>query len=118
MTELDHPGLPLEVCIVDPDAFTPYYDRNLAHALGRRGWSVELLTSRSQFEDVAAIDSIAVAAVFFRRMKGGRWPVLVRRGLKALAYPSGLGACSAKTTGHGCVSRKIRQALRTKLYAS
>jgi glycosyltransferase involved in cell wall biosynthesis len=42
----------VRVAIADPPAFTPWYDHELATALGRPGVAVELLTSRFRFSEL------------------------------------------------------------------
>jgi glycosyltransferase involved in cell wall biosynthesis len=44
----------VRVLLADPPAFTPWYDHELAAALGRAGADVELATSRFRFGDVPA----------------------------------------------------------------
>ena len=44
----------MHVVLVDPAAFTPQYDHELASALARRGAEVTLLTSRFRFADAPA----------------------------------------------------------------
>ena len=46
----------MNVVLADPPAFTPWYDHELAAALGRAGADVELQTSRFRFGDVPAPD--------------------------------------------------------------
>ena len=46
----------MRVLLADPPAFTPWYDHELAAALGRAGADVELETSRFRFGDVPAPD--------------------------------------------------------------
>jgi len=46
----------VNVVLADPPAFTPWYDHELAAALGRAGADVELQTSRFRFGDVPAPD--------------------------------------------------------------
>jgi glycosyltransferase involved in cell wall biosynthesis len=46
----------VHVVLADPPAFTPWYDHELAAALGRAGADVELQTSRFRFGDVPAPD--------------------------------------------------------------
>ena len=46
----------MRVLLADPPAFTPWYDHELAAALGRAGADVELQTSRFRFGDAPAAD--------------------------------------------------------------
>ena len=46
----------MHVLLADPPAFTPWYDHELAAALGRAGADVELQTSRFRFGDVPDAD--------------------------------------------------------------
>ena len=46
----------MNVVLADPPAFTPWYDHELAAALGRAGADVELQTSRFRFGDVPSPD--------------------------------------------------------------
>ena len=46
----------MRVLLADPPAFTPWYDHELAAALGRAGVDVELQTSRFRFGDVPRAD--------------------------------------------------------------
>lgn len=46
----------MRVLLADPPAFTPWYDHELAAALGRAGADVELRTSRFRFGTVPAAD--------------------------------------------------------------
>lgn len=46
----------MRVLLADPPAFTPWYDHELAAALGRAGADVELQTSRFRFGDVPDAD--------------------------------------------------------------
>jgi glycosyltransferase involved in cell wall biosynthesis len=46
----------MRVLLADPPAFTPWYDHELAAALGRAGVDVELQTSRLRFGDAPAAD--------------------------------------------------------------
>jgi glycosyltransferase involved in cell wall biosynthesis len=46
----------VRVLLADPPAFTPWYDHELAAALGRAGADVELQTSRFRFGEVPAAD--------------------------------------------------------------
>ncbi len=46
----------MRVLLADPSAFTPWYDHELAAALGRAGADVELATSRFRFADVPEPD--------------------------------------------------------------
>ena len=46
----------MRVLLADPPAFTPWYDHELAAALGRAGVDVELQTSRFRFGDAPAAD--------------------------------------------------------------
>src|SRR5918999_3746875 len=65
----------MRVQLVDPSAFTPPYDRQLAAALARAGAEVELLTSRFLYGPVPEADGYRVAEHFYRRT--------ARRGLEA-----------------------------------
>ncbi len=46
----------MRVLLADPPAFTPWYDHELASALGRAGVEVELQTSRFRFGEVPDVD--------------------------------------------------------------
>src|SRR5947208_13817969 len=46
----------MHVLLADPPAFTPWYDHELAAALGRAGAEVELQTSRFRFGEVPPVD--------------------------------------------------------------
>jgi glycosyltransferase involved in cell wall biosynthesis len=46
----------MHVLLADPPAFTPWYDHELAAALGRAGADVELQTSRFRFGEVPPVD--------------------------------------------------------------
>jgi len=47
----------VHVVIADPPAYTPWYDHELARALGQAGAAVELLTSRFRFSELPAPDA-------------------------------------------------------------
>src|SRR5262245_36284649 len=46
----------MRVVIADPPAYTPWYDHELAEALGRAGANVQLATSRFRFADLPAAE--------------------------------------------------------------
>ncbi len=60
----------MRVVLADPPAFTPWYDHELASALGRAGADVELQTSRFRFGETPAADG-------YRRVE--RWYPLSSR---------------------------------------
>jgi len=55
----------MRVALVDPAAFTPYYDHALAASLARSGAGVELITSRFRFGDAPAPDGYARNEAFY-----------------------------------------------------
>lgn len=55
----------MRLLIVDPAAFTPQYDHELAAALVRTGVEVELLTSRFRFGEVPAPDGYSRNELFY-----------------------------------------------------
>jgi glycosyltransferase involved in cell wall biosynthesis len=80
----------MHVLLVDPAAFTPQYDHELAAALARAGVSVELVTSRFRFGETPAPLGYRRSELFyslssriFRRSR-------LRLPLKALEHPVGL----------------------------
>ena len=77
------------VLMVDPGNYTPYYDVNLCDALIKQGWAVEWLTSPYLFERIDAPSNLRVKHLFLRRVVSmtSKFPSLVRRGVKAAAYP-------------------------------
>jgi glycosyltransferase involved in cell wall biosynthesis len=81
----------LRVVLVDPSAFTPQYDHELAAALVRAGAEVDLVTSRFRFGQAPGPDGYARSEVFyplssrvFRRSR-------LRLPLKVLEHPFGVG---------------------------
>ncbi|HEU4703327.1 MAG TPA: glycosyltransferase family 4 protein [Conexibacter sp.] len=61
---------PLSVQLVDPSAFTPPYDHELAGALARAGVRVELVTSRFAYGEVPRAEGYAVDERFYRFAPG------------------------------------------------
>ena len=55
----------MRVALVDPAAFTPQYDHELAAALARAGTEVELVTSRFRFGEVPAADGYRRSELFY-----------------------------------------------------
>ena len=53
------------MALVDPAAFTPQYDHELAAALGRAGTTVELVTSPFRFGEVPAADGYRRSELFY-----------------------------------------------------
>lgn len=88
------------VLILDPGNFTPLYDVNLGLELVERGWDVEWVTSKHQFDEMPAAGSVRVREAFFGRL--GRPPFdrlaalrqmrHLRRATKMLSYPLELAA--------------------------
>lgn len=58
------------VDLVDPPAFSPPYDHELAAALARAGAAVRLVTSRFDYGEVPAPDGYVRAEYFYRRARG------------------------------------------------
>ena len=82
----------MRALLVDPSAFTPAYDHELAAALARAGADVELVTSRFRFGDTDDPDGYTRTELFyplssriFRRSR-------LRLPLKAAEHPVGLAA--------------------------
>ncbi|MSO57907.1 MAG: glycosyltransferase [Thermoleophilia bacterium] len=78
----------MHVTLVDPPAFTPPYDHELAAALARAGVDVELVTSRFRFGERPAADGY--------RLRDGFYPLSARVGsrplrlaLRAFEHPLG-----------------------------
>ena len=133
---MSSPGLlrRAQVVLLDPGCFTPFYDRALAQQLAQRGWQVDWITSPWEFEDLAPPPGVRTTRPFFRRLHGrlgrGKRPrrsTLLRRVLKALAYPLGLArvarllarcrpasctcserTCRCSTPGLGAIWRRSR----------
>jgi glycosyltransferase involved in cell wall biosynthesis len=61
---------PVRTAVVDPSAYTPAYDHALCAALARAGASVQLVTSRFAYGDVAATDGYVRQDLFYRRARG------------------------------------------------
>ena len=55
----------MRVLLADPPAFTPWYDHELATALGRAGADVELATSRFRFGELPAPDGYRRSERFY-----------------------------------------------------
>jgi glycosyltransferase involved in cell wall biosynthesis len=55
----------VRLLLVDPAAFTPQYDHELASALARRGVDVELITSRFRFGDVPSPNGYGRTELFY-----------------------------------------------------
>jgi glycosyltransferase involved in cell wall biosynthesis len=55
----------VRVLLADPPAFTPWYDHELARALGAAGADVELATSRFRFGDLPAADGYRRSERFY-----------------------------------------------------
>jgi len=55
----------VRLLLVDPAAFTPQYDHELAAALGRRGIDVELITSRFRFGDAPEPNGYGRTELFY-----------------------------------------------------
>jgi len=55
----------VHVLLVDPGAFTPPYDHELAAALARRGADVELVTSPFRFGDAPTPDGYRRRELFY-----------------------------------------------------
>ena len=55
----------MRLLLVDPAAFTPQYDHELAAALVRAGIDVELLTSRFRFGDSPAPNGYMRTELFY-----------------------------------------------------
>lgn len=85
----------LTVQILDPGNYTPYYDLNLAFALGHCGWQVKWLTSRFLFEELELPTGVNADYVFFNLLESARVQRItrirerhrLRRTFKAFAYP-------------------------------
>jgi glycosyltransferase involved in cell wall biosynthesis len=80
----------MRVLLVDPPAFTPAYDHELASALARAGTEVELVTSRFRFGETPAPAGYRRRETFYplssRLFRRSR----LRLPLKALEHPLGL----------------------------
>ena len=76
----------MRVVLVDPPAFTPPYDHELAAALARAGAEVELLTSRFRFGERPAPDGYRLVESLYTRSSGVRRDA-VRLPLKVLEHP-------------------------------
>lgn len=80
----------MRVVLVDPPAFTPQYDHELAAALARTGTDVELVTSRFRFGEVPTPEGYRRSELFYplssRLFRRSR----LRLPLKALEHPLGL----------------------------
>ena len=55
----------MRVLLADPPAYTPWYDHELAAALGRAGADVELATSRFRFGELPPPDGYRRSEVFY-----------------------------------------------------
>src|SRR6266516_6421071 len=55
----------MRLLLIDPAAFTPQYDHELAAALARAGTEVELLTSHFRFGEAPAPDGYARSELFY-----------------------------------------------------
>lgn len=60
----------MRVHVVDPSAFTPFYDHALCTALSSTGLDVELVTSRFAYGSVTSGSGYAVRELFYRRALG------------------------------------------------
>lgn len=83
----------MRVLLVDPSAFTPYYDFGLATALTRAGCEVELATTRFPYDTLPSPEGFQLIYPFYgvyRHLSeqlscvGPSW---LRRALKAVEYP-------------------------------
>lgn len=83
----------MRVLIIDPSAFTPYYDFSLAKALACAGCQVELATTRFPYDTLPAPNNFRLTDPFYglysalsaRLARAG--PGWLRRGLRAAEYP-------------------------------
>src|ERR1700749_1773107 len=76
----------LKIKIIDPSAFTPPYDRELAAALARAGAEVELLTTRFLYGPVPPVDGYRVDEFFYRRSAARGLEAPARLPFKAAAH--------------------------------
>src|SRR5438876_10379448 len=72
----------MRVQIVDPPAYTPWYDRPLCAALARAGADVELITSRFVHGPLPPPEGYRVTEAFYRRSSGRGADAPARRALK------------------------------------
>src|SRR5215218_4410868 len=87
----------MRALIVDPPAYTPPYDHELAAALARAGADVELVTSRFRFGEVPPVDGYrrveafySVSSRLFRRSR-------LRLPVKALEHPLGMARLALRS---------------------
>lgn len=85
----------LDVTMLDPGNFLPYYNASLCEALSSLGLNIELITSVFLFEDLEKPKCYREERVFFRLIRGDRrqWfrdHARIRRALKMISYPVGL----------------------------
>jgi glycosyltransferase involved in cell wall biosynthesis len=64
-------SVPVKVHVVDPSAYTPFYDHALCAALARTGVDVELYTSRFAYASAPEPDGYARRELFYRAARGG-----------------------------------------------
>ena len=88
----------MRVVLADPPAFTPWYDHELAAALGRAGADVEVLTSHFRFAELPPPDGYRrvehfypLSSRLFRRSKA-RLPLKAAEHLAVAASLSGIKA--------------------------
>jgi len=83
----------MRVLLVDPSAFTPYYDFSLAKALTNVGCQVELATTRFPYDVLPAPEGFSLTYPFYGLYShlsehvGRAGPGWLRRGLKVAEYP-------------------------------
>jgi glycosyltransferase involved in cell wall biosynthesis len=82
----------MRVVLVDPPAFTPTYDHELAAALARAGAEVELVTSRFRFGDVPRPDGYERRELFYPLSSRLFGRSRLRLPLKVAEHPLGLAA--------------------------
>jgi glycosyltransferase involved in cell wall biosynthesis len=82
----------MRVVLVDPPAFTPTYDHELAAALARAGADVELVTSHFRFGDAPAADGYARRELFYPVSSRVFGRSRLRLPLKVAEHPLGLAA--------------------------
>ncbi|MGZ8716085.1 MAG: glycosyltransferase family 4 protein [Gaiellaceae bacterium] len=82
----------MRVLLVDPPAFTPTYDHELAAAHARAGADVELVTSRFRFGEVPAPDGYVRTELFYPLSSRLFRRSSLRLPLKAAEHPLGLAA--------------------------
>ena len=80
----------VRVVLVDPPAYTPYYDHDLAAALATAGADVELVTSRFRFADLPPPNGYRRNELFYPLSSRAFRRSRLRVPLKALEHPFGM----------------------------